>query len=251
MNRRPSIIAHRGSSVTCHENTMAAFERAVDDGADGIELDIRLTADRQWIVHHDAAISVGGEPLRISDLRADDVAKLSVGPGRAHIPTLAEFLTWGKRRDLSLILDIKDRGGTTELIAAIEASGSTKMPICSTFHRPVLLELKRLRPTWQAVWILGDPRWRLARRLFSRRVLRWAQSHGLFGLSLHERWVTPSLVHAAKRSGLTVGVWTVDDPARISVLALLGVDAIITDRPDVGKRTIDGLTLASNEAANS
>jgi glycerophosphoryl diester phosphodiesterase len=230
---------------------MAAFERAVDDGADGIELDLRLTADRQWVVHHDAAIPVGGEPLRIADLSADDVAKLSVGPGRAPIPTLAEFLRWGNRKDLSLTLDIKDKDGTAELIAAIEASGSSSVPVCSTFHRPVLLELKRLRPTWQAVWILGDLRWRLARRLLSGRFLRWAQSQCLSGLHLHERWVTPRLVHAAKRSGLTVGVWTVDDPARISVLALLGIDSIITNRPDVGKRTIDGLSLGSSDAAHS
>ena len=220
---------------------MAAFERAVADKADGIEFDIRLTADCQWVVHHDAAISVGGEPLRIADLSATDIAKLSVGPSKAPIPTLAGFLDWAKTKGIQLTLDIKDRTGMTELIATVEAADLPIAPVFSSFHKSVIRKLRTQRPEWQSALIVGNPRWRFMRRLLTGAVLRWAATHQLYGLSLHERWVTPSLVHKAQNEGINIAVWTADDPARMSMLALLGVDAIITNRPDSGRETIDSL----------
>ena len=64
----PRVIAHRGNPHFCHQNTMAGFARAVADGADGIELDLRLTADRHWVVHHDPDLPAGGKRRRIADL---------------------------------------------------------------------------------------------------------------------------------------------------------------------------------------
>jgi glycerophosphoryl diester phosphodiesterase len=242
VNNAPAIIAHRGSSFAHHENTMAAFERAVADQADGIEFDVRFTADKQWIVHHDPAILVGGEPLQIADMNSDDIAKLSVGPAAAPIPALGEFLDWAKAAGVSLIFDIKDRAGVRELIATTEAARLPVPPVFSSFHKSVVRELRSLRPAWRSALIVGNPRWRFMRRLLSREVLRWARAHHLYGLSLHERWVAPSLVHRAQSEGINIAVWTVDDPARMAMLALLGVDAIITNRPDLGRETMEHLS---------
>jgi glycerophosphoryl diester phosphodiesterase len=240
MNKKPAIIAHRGSSFACHENTMAAFERAVADGADGIELDLRLTADRQWVVHHNAAIPVGREPLRIADLSADDIAKLQVGPERTSVPTLAALFKWAKESKITLTLDIKDKGGIAELANVIEEANLPEAPCCSSFHRSVVSAIRHERPEWEVAWIVGNPRWRITRRLLTAWIRRWAVSNRMSSLNLHERWITPSLVHDIKTSGLSLAVWTVDDPMRMAMLAMLGVDAIITNRPEVGREVIDG-----------
>ena len=220
---------------------MAAFERALADKADGIEFDIRFTADRHWVVHHDPAISVGGEPLRIADLSTADIAKLRVGPSGAPIPTLAEFLEWASRQDVHLVFDIKDRTGVNELIATMETTDLRIPPVFSSFHKSVVRALRHDRPSWRSALIVGNPRWRMTRRLLGGAYLRWAKSHRLYGVSLHERWVTPSLVHHLRSEGINIAVWTVDDPARMAVLALLGVDAIITNRPDLGRESVDRL----------
>jgi glycerophosphoryl diester phosphodiesterase len=222
---------------------MAAFGQAVADQADGVEFDVRFTADKQWIVHHDAVILAGGEPLRIADMNSDDIAKLSVGPTEAPIPALREFLDWAKAAGVSLIFDIKDRAGVRELIATTEAAGLPIAPVFSSFHKSVVRELRSLRPAWRSALIVGNPRWRFMRRLLSGEVLRWSRAHHLYGLSLHERWVTPSLVHQARSEGINITVWTVDDPARMAMLALLGVDAIITNRPDLGRETMERLSV--------
>lgn len=235
----PAIIAHRGSSVACHENTMAAFERAVADKADGIEFDIRFTADKQWVVHHDAAILVGSEPLRIADLGTADIAKLSVGTSDATVPTLTDFLNWVKPKEIQLVFDIKDRDGIPELIATVEAAHLRVAPVFSSFHKSVVRTLRAQRPQWRAALIVGNPRWRFMRQMLTGTVLRWAMRNQVFGLSLHERWVTPSLIHRARGARINIAVWTVDDPARMAVLALLGVDAIITNRPDLGREAIE------------
>ena len=220
---------------------MAAFERAIADKTDGIEFDVRFTADHQWVVHHDAAISVGGEPLRIADLNIADIAKLSVGPSKARIPTLADFLGWAKTKDVQLIFDIKDRTGIAELITTVEATDLPVAPVFSSFHKSVVRELRIQRPAWRSALIVGNPRWRFMRRMLTGAVLRWAMTNQVYELNLHERWLTPSLVHQARNSGISIAVWTVDDAARMAMLALLGVDAIITNRPDLGREMVDSL----------
>lgn len=241
MSDLPVIIAHRGASFACHENTMAAFERAVTDKADGIEFDVRFTADRQWVVHHDAAISVGGQSLRIADMNAADIAKLSSGSDDPPVPTLADFLRWARSSNSQLLFDIKDHAGISELIAEAEAGHLPIAPVFSSFHKSVVRELRTQRPEWRVALIVGNPRWRFMRRILTGTLLRWAMKHQVFGLSLHERWVTPSLIHRAKHTGINIAVWTVDDPARVAMLAMLGVDAIITNRPDQVREIIDSL----------
>ena len=230
---------------------MSAFEQAVAESADGIEFDVRFTADRQWVVHHDPAIPASGEPVRIADLRTADIAKLRVGPRAEPIPTLAEFLAWAKNQDVSLIIDIKDRTGVSELIAAIETAQLTIPPVFSSFHKSVVQELRHERPAWRSALIVGNPRWRMTRRFLVGALLRWARKHQLHSLSLHERWVTPRLVQHLQNEGINLAVWTVDDPDRMAVLARLGVNAIITNRPGLGRESVDRFLAGSGNPVQS
>jgi len=212
---------------------MAAFACAVVDGAHGIELDLRLTTDRHWVVHHDPDLPVGGKRRRIADLTLQELAGVTVGPHGDPVPMLIEVLDWAKTIPPTLVFDIKDTDGTDELITAVEAAALKAAPVFSSFRKSVLREIGRRRPTWKRALILDNPHGGIVRYLYGRAMLRWARHHHLTALHLHERWVTPSFISRIRKAGLNLAIWTVDDPVRIVLLAALGIDAIITNRPDV------------------
>jgi len=235
------IIAHRGSSFGCHENTMAAFERARADGADGIELDVRLTADGRWVVHHDAAIDIAGSGARIAELRLDQIARLTVGPSREPVPVLDDVLGWAKTHAVPLVLDIKDGDGIERLIELVEPFQGAVPLVFSSFRKSVVRHLRVQQPQWKTALIVGNPRWRLMRRFLSGPVLRFARAHNLHALHLHERWVAPSLIQTLKLAQINLAVWTVDDPVRVQMLSLLGADAVITNRPAQMRTALRGM----------
>lgn len=234
------IIAHRGNSSACHENTMAAFERAVADGADAIEFDVRLTKDNQWVVHHDANVTDGAECVRIRDADLTDISRLRVGPNRDLIPRLDDFLIWAREQRIGLVFDIKDKDGISELISTIERVGLSNPVIYSSFHRNVLKEIEALRPNWTRGLIVGDPRSGFARRFLLNSIVRWSARHRITSLHLDEHWVVPSALAKMREAGFRLAVWTVDDPLRMSMLAAFGIDAVITNRPDLACITLRG-----------
>ncbi|MEW5702271.1 MAG: glycerophosphodiester phosphodiesterase [Candidatus Zixiibacteriota bacterium] len=244
----PRIIAHRGNSHDCHENTMAAFARAVADGADGIELDLRLTGDRHWVVHHDTHVLNGGRRRRIADMTMQEAAVVRVGANGDPLPMLIEVLDWAKTIRQTLVLDIKDTDGADELIAAVEAAALPVAPVFSSFRKSVLRAISRRRPTWKRALILDDPRSAIVRQFYGRAMVRWARRRHLAALHMQERWVTPSLVARMARAHMNLAVWTVDDPTRMVLLAALGVHAIITNRPDVARITLGQMAPATEGA---
>ena len=102
---------------------MDAFARALTDGATTVECDLRLTADRQWIMHHDADCVLAGVTLRIADLNLNDLQQAAHTAGIDAPPTLSQFLAWAQSSGINPILDIKDTQGLTELIATIDRPG--------------------------------------------------------------------------------------------------------------------------------
>ena len=232
------IIAHRGSSGTCHENTMPAFEQAIADGADGIEFDVRLTRDGDWVVFHDPEITVDGRRARIRALTMHEISRQRVGPHNDSIPRLDEFLGWAREKKIPLVFDIKDQEGIEGLVSQVDRAGLSSPVLFSSFHRTVLKGFEGLQPTWPRGLIVGDPRSALARRFLLGSMLRWARRHKLSSLHFEEHWVSPSLVAALKQANLRLAVWTVDDPLRIALLSALGVDAVITNRPDAAAQAV-------------
>lgn len=232
------IIAHRGDSWERHENTMPAFERAIAGGADGIEFDLRMTRDRQWIIHHNADVIDDGRPLRIGRLTLTELGRVRIGPDRDPLPRLDDFLLWARAQKVSLIFDIKDRLGVPELIAAIERAGLSSSIVLSSFHRSVLKELEVARPDWPRALIVGNPRSHVARKFLLGSIIRWSVRHRLTALHLDEHWVVPSVVARLQEIGFRLAVWTVDDPIRMTLLSALGIDALITNRPDLACITL-------------
>ena len=217
---------------------MSAFERAVADGADAIEFDVRVTKDRQWVVHHDADLEHGGHRVPIHSLSLADVTTVRVGPNQESILRLDDFLLWAREQSIGLIFDIKDRESISELVATVDRAGLSGQILFSSFHRAVLKELEALRPDRPRGLIIGDPRSSLARRFLLGSILRWSKRHRLASLHIEEHWVVPSALERMRDAGLRLAVWTVDDPVRISMLSAFGIDAVITNRPDLALATL-------------
>jgi glycerophosphoryl diester phosphodiesterase len=244
---RPLVLGHRGASVHATENTLAAFERALSDGADGVELDVRRCRSGEVVVFHDENLDrLGDRPGAIRDLPLPALREVRLrGDGR--IPTLAEaFEACGLAALVNV--EIKVEGGTpcvglVDAIAEVVArAGVASKVLVSSFH-PAALWRWRWRHASVPCGLLFDQRPRFhwpwpVRADWTLPVLGPAAVHPEHSLC------TPESVRRWHDRGYAVNAWTVDDPVRIRALADMGVDAIITNNPAEARAALR-LTLRS------
>lgn len=230
------VFAHRGASGYGPENTEAAFDLALSQGCDGVELDVQLTRDGVAVVHHDWTVDRttdgNGE---ISNLTAAALAALDAGSWFApafagqRVPTLAAVLRRIPERvivNVELKARPQDRPGLEEaVLAVLETAGRDKNLIVSSFNHLCLRRLCRLAPQIPLgllyEGVLLDP-WDYAER----------QGISLYSLHPEQEYVAADFVAQAHRKGLKVACWTVNCPSRAAELDRMGVDAIITNYPD-------------------
>lgn len=233
------IVAHRGASAEYTENTIEAFERAAELGADGVELDVRLCASGEVAVVHDMDLTrLAGEGLVVAQTSLMDLRAVEL-KGGGRIPTLAEaFEACGAKLSVNIELKL-ETARPTGLEEAVDREvrriGAGRRTIYSSFH-PLAL--------WR-LWNLSAP---------GGRALLFAPEQGsLLGRGWHG-WGMPidavhpeaSLVNRRRmqrwhRRGLAVRAWTVDDPERIRQLAVLGVHSVITNEPGKARDAMMGL----------
>ena len=227
------VIGHRGSSATHPENTIEAFVAAAEMGADGVELDVRRSADDVLVVFHDAHLP-SGEALRT--VPAEELP--------SSIPTLAEALD--ACGDLWINIEIKnlpddpdydaEHGISVAVAALIGAYDIGDRVIVSSFNISSVDRIHTLDstiPTGWLVWGGSDP----------MSLIERAVAHGVSAIHPNDVLVDERFIERAHESGLTVNVWTVDDVDRIAQLASFGVDGIITNAPRVA---LDALAEAAN-----
>ena len=242
----PWIVVHRGASVAAPENTLAAVRLAWEQGADAVEVDLRLTRDGQVVVLHDATtrrtagveLAVAGATL--AQLRALDAGSFKGAAWRGEpIPTLREVLASvppGRR----IVLELKDGAEllgplAADLAAAGAADGLPLERVVLITFQEDLARLAKARLRAASVLWLADPR--RARQgeglpQTVRRLITTASRAGLDGLNLCAHpGLHAGLVEEAHAARLSLFVWTVDHPAEAERLLRAGVDAITTDVP--------------------
>jgi glycerophosphoryl diester phosphodiesterase len=220
-NNNPALIAHRGAPREQPENTLPSFARALELGADGIELDVHVTRDGVVVVHHDPVPRATTSQRRlvrrpIVELTYDEVQTFSVAPG-IGIPTLADVLALVGQRAV-VYVELKGVGVERSAIDVIHRSGA-RCAVHSFDHAAVA----RARTI--------DPDLRRG-VLFSRRPPDPAAAMTAVGAA--DAWpewplVDPAFVESVKSIGGSVIAWTVNDLGAIHHLSSLGVDGICTD----------------------
>lgn len=247
--RAPLIIAHRGDSVHAPENTLAAFKRAVDAGADGIEFDVRLTKDGEVVVFHDSSLNrIAGRESRIIQLSAEELRSVDVGSwfnrrrlafanekfARERIPTLSETLEDLVAFDGLLYIELKCREEDVERLAravCVVICDSPLLPriIIKSFKLKVIPHVKELCPGVRTAALFAPK----MRSLLSRkkRLLDMAEEAGATEISVHYTLATQKIAEEAARRGVEMVIWTVDHPRWIRRSIELGVKAIITNDP--------------------
>ena len=231
---RPQVIAHRGASAYRPENTVAAYELAVEQAADMIEVDLHLTRDGAVVVAHDAELARIGGRGEIGDATLAEVRALDAGGGE-RVPTLDELLDgFGARIALNLELKRGCQGPYAGLPAAatraVRARGLEERILYSSFYDPVLHELRRI-----------DPAARIALLLSCRSPARWperARALGAEAVNPELPLVDRAFVERAHGEGLAVYVFTVDPLPEMERLLALGVDGLFTNVPDRMRRLV-------------
>jgi glycerophosphoryl diester phosphodiesterase len=230
------VIAHRGASDRYPENTLGAFRGAAELGASWVELDVRRTEDWELVVRHDPDLLDAG--LVVETVSAELPTS---------VPTLAASLELCLSLGLSVNVELKAlptepdhdphhwiADAACGVVAEVAGESRAATILVSSFD-PGHIERVRARdplvPTALLVIDPGDDPVALAHRVAEA---------GHSALHPWDPMVGEALVDAAHGAGLLVNVWTVDDPARMVVLADLGVDGIVTNVPDVAVDALGG-----------
>lgn len=242
--RAVRVVAHRGASHEHPEHTLAAYRQAVADGADALECDVRLTADRRLVCVHDRRVERTSDGRGVvSAMTYGELAALDFGGWKGEEHRGAGVLLFedllkealAAPRPVGLAVETKHparAGGRVEaeLVRMLRAyglaDGASGLVEVMSFSRAALTRTHRLAP--------GLPTVFLTERRLLRPVRPPYATHAGPGIDLVRQ--DPGLVGRLRAKGLRVRVWTVDDPEDVELCVRLGVDALITNRPrDVRK----------------
>jgi len=231
---RPLIFAHRGASARHPENTLEAFRAAIRLGADGIELDVQLTRDREVVVIHDPWLerTTNGTGL-VRNHSFAELRRLSAGSwlhprfAPCKIPHLREVLALVRPTRLQVIVELKNffvpqpelEERVVELLRSYEME---ERAVISSFNFNSLLQVKKLAPAIRtALLYIGHLRepWAIAQQYQTEQ------------LHVPKEEITPALINQSHRHGLEVIGWTINRSQAMLQLRKLGIDGIITNYP--------------------
>jgi glycerophosphoryl diester phosphodiesterase len=244
------VYAHRGGSKLRPENTILAFDHGLSLGADGLEFDVHLSRDSVVVVHHDRTLdrtTNGRGPL--AALTADELGRLDAGahfPGFAGaaggVPTLRDVLRRYPSAAIIVELKLNDPVLARKTIDEVRAANAVDRVSLGSYGTRVLRAARAYEPRIHT----GSSR-EETRLFLYRSWCRWPARHPSYQefqvpeLAGATRVVSPRFVRYAHEANCLVKVWTVDEESEMRRLLSWGVDAIISDRPDVAVRvTRDG-----------
>jgi len=231
-----AVIAHRGASSGAPENTMAAFELAIEEHADWIELDVQEDADGRVIVVHDSDfMKVASSRLKVWDATASELAELDIGSwfdpafDDQRVVTLHDVLETARGR-VGVVIELKYYGHNERLeervIEAVEAAGMQDDIMLMSLALTGLRKVSVLRPNW-------------TRGLLNTVSIGDLTRLDLDFLALNAAAATPAMIRRAHERGMRVFVWTINDPVQMSVMLSRGVDGLITDEPNLARRVME------------
>lgn len=251
--KSPLIIGHRGASALAPENTLAAFARAFDDGADGIELDVRLARDGVPVVIHDASLSQTGRlKARVARLNSESLGQTDVGTSfnqrhpqlarvqylKQTVPSLEDVLKLmanSQRQNTVCYVEMKtvrDKRSNSSLAAAvvemIRRHDFHNRAIVISFNLWAIAAVKEIDPSLRTGALFG-PRQRATKSV--RKIVASALEHGVNEILLHHLIAKDRLLKLALEANLNPVVWTVENPSWVARAQEKQIHAVMTNNP--------------------
>jgi len=219
------IIGHKGASSIAPENTLKAFQKAIELKADYVEFDIHITKDGKIIIIHDSdTFNATGVKGLIKDMTLGQIKSLDAGEGE-KIPTLREVIST-VRKKIGLQIEIKSTNLLDKLINILKEENLISTSIISSFILNELLKLKLLEPRLKLGLLLSEDMVRP--KLIKGKIAKVAKNN-FYSFHLPYNTTNKEIVDFAHSYGLKVIVWTVNDREIMERLIELSVDGIVTD----------------------
>jgi len=245
----PLIVGHRGASAHAPENTLAAFRKAIADGAEGLEFDVRLARDRVPVVIHDETlVRTAGLNSFVSDLTSAELASMDVGRwfrerqrggpisdfSGEGIPTLAETLDQLDQFRGLFFIELKcgdcDLESLTDAVCAVvERSPLMPQIIVKSFRLGVIPRIRLRAPGIRTAALFAPKIMTILRK--EKHLVQIAKEFGADELSVHYSLATAKLMDKAGEHDFPVSIWTADNPRWVKRGARLGLKSIITNDP--------------------
>lgn len=242
------VAAHRGGAALWPENSLLAFRSALALGVDALEFDLHLTADGEVVVLHDPTLdrtSTGNGSVR--DLKLANLAdiRLKTREGAVtgeRVPTFAQVLDLVAPTSAEILPEIKvdaNRqrydGIEEKVLALIRARGLMARTTIQAFQVETIRRVRELEPKARTMLLVarGDVERDRAR---PAEAVRRARELGATDLGMNHRLLDADVMSAARAAGIRVSAWTVNEEADIRRMIDLGVDVVMSDRPDLAKR---------------
>ena len=245
----PLIIAHRGASTLAPENTLAAFQRAMDAGVDGIEFDVRLTKDGVPVVYHDSSLQrIAGTKGRVIQYTSSELSGFDVGSwfnrkrpeaadpefARLRIPTLRETLRSLESFDGLVYIELKCREEDVERLARAVCGEIRESPLLArivvkSFKLTAIPHVRAMLTDVRTAALFAPKVRSLLRK--SKHILDLTEEVGADEISVHYTLATRKVAEEAARRGVDLVIWTADRASWVKRAAELGVKAIITNEP--------------------
>jgi glycerophosphoryl diester phosphodiesterase len=215
-------IGHRGARAYEPENTLRSFRKALEIGANAVELDVRKTRDDQLVVIHDADVKRTTDGIGlVADLTLEQVKALSTEKGE-KIPTLEEALDFLSNK-AKILIELKEQGLEEKVLAAVQSRKLEKNVILTSFLEDALRKIRELDKNVETGLIYAK----------HKNPLKAALDLKAQYLVAFYKFTHTANVQKAHENGLKVIVWTVNTPEEVAEYVKKGVDGIASDKPDV------------------
>ncbi len=232
LSSAPLMIAHRGFSSIYPQNTLPAFEGAVEAGFDGYEFDIHTTKDGKWVVIHDDTVDDMTDGTGdVEDFTLEEIRKLKIDNGNGIenydsliVPTLEETLIYAEKNDIIPVIEIKkcDVKYLPDLKAILDEKGLSEKTVIISFTEEYLEEYRRLDKEIDIMLLAGTP---------TKEDVDWCITYNAgLNFGFYNFYKCHSAVKYARENGIRLASWTVDNVVFKDVMALFGAEIITTNK---------------------
>ena len=239
----PPVVGHRGNSSVAPENTLSAYRSCIEVGAQGAECDLYRTTDGKLVLQHDKTLKrnvrdAQGSPAAgfVTDYSLAELRTMDFGVWKGEqfkgekVATFEEFLDLLKGASCVPVIELKQPGLEADVIAAIRAKGMEKESIIITSFSDSVKECYRLAPEIKVAYLCKRGKKETNDQYTNRLIAKLKEINTTY-VDMEHIDATPEFVKKLHDNGITVMVWTADDPERIKALFDMGVDSITTNVP--------------------